>query len=318
MKTTIIDKSLCHMNFSASADENSVKEYAVSLFKCGVDYIEIGSAALPFFENISTEFHYIYRIESVDDLKTMRGKEFAFITLPFDLLYLAPFTGHSVILEINVDDKPIYGDLNSVAGRFEMFFVSMVRFTGDFSDRHEEMHTFTQLFKRKTAYSIDYCPLDTSMNGTNSAIAAFNAHADAITLSFASKSVYTGLEKFLVTISFMYKEPFFPNFMIGLCLAALTMSGVSSEYFEGMNKVNEIMQFISERAVNIDAAKSNIQPVKHNPDRKSRSRSTPEERFYEAMQIEGEFQNELEKALEKSRLGLVNPTITNRARKKLQ
>lgn len=320
MRTRIIDSSLCRMDFSAHADKDSVEQYAAALFSSGVDYIEIGRNALPFFQETNTSSHYIYRIESGADMKLMGAKDFAFVVLPFELLYFAPFTKHSVILEINIDGKEIYEDLNKINSRFEMNFVSMIRFVGDFSDRMSEMQAFTKVLKRKTPFSVDICPLDTTLSGTDAAMTAFKAKTDAITLSLCSDGVYTGLEKFLITAAFMHKSNIHPSFMMGLCLAVLCLTNVSASPFDAMIKVNEIIGLASDYTINIDTPKNNERLFKLDLDRQNEKPSF-DDKFFEALQIDdSEFRDELKKAVETSRMNLFKPEQKQNSnrRKKLQ
>ena len=319
MRTRIIDSSLCRMDFSQYATNGSVEQYAAALFSSGVDYIEIGREALPFFQDTNTSTHYIYRIESGADIKLMGGKDFAFVVLPFELLYFAPFARHSVILEINIDGKEIYEDLNKVNSRFEMNFVSMIRFVGDFSERMSEIQAFSKVLKRKTPFSVDICPLDTTLGGTDAAIAALKAKTDAITLSLCSDGIYTGLEKFLIVAAFMHKANIHPSFMMGLCLAVLCLTSVSASPFDAMVKVNEIIGLASDFTINIDTPKISERRFKLNLDNQ-KTNPTLDDRFFEALQIEGEFRDELKKAIEISRMNIAKPEQKpiNEKRKKLQ
>lgn len=319
MRTRIIDSSLCRMNFSRYATNDSVEQYAAALFSSGVDYIEIGKEALPFFQETNTSSNYIYRIESGADIKLMGAKDFAFVVLPFELLYFAPFTRHSIILEINIDGKEIYEDLNKINNRFEMNFVSMIRFVGDFSNRTSEIYAFTRVLRSKTPFSVDICPLDTTLGGTDAAIDALKAKTDAITLSLCSDGVYTGLEKFLIVAAFMHKANINPSFMMGLCLAVLCLTNVSASPFDAMIKVNEMIGLASDFTINIDTPKKIDRQFKLDLSGQ-KAGPTLDDRFFDELQIEGEFRDELKKAIEISRMNIAKPEQKqiNDKRKKLQ
>ena len=292
------------MEFSPEASEETVREYATSLFGCGVDFIEVNRHSFPFLKGVNTSLHYIFRIESPADLKLVQGESFAFVAIPAELLYLAPYTLHPVIAEINLDGKPLHKALSPVLNSRELDFVSMIRFTGDFSERIPELFNFVKLFKNKAMFSIDFCPLDTSMGGVVSAIWMHRAGADALTMSFGEKGDYTALEKYIIVSSSMYGDDPAQDYLSGICLAALNFSRISALRFNGMRNINDTFPMIPPRAFNIDVPKEEKRSFRLETNKNPYSDNTVEDRFCEALELDGKFSDDLKKAMEAFNIGL--------------
>lgn len=197
----IIDNSLCNIDFTAQANENSVAVYIYALFKSGVSLIEIDRNAIKYLEQIDLSEKFIFRIESCADFFAdfiiFNERKFSYIVLPENMIETAKIlSGTNVIIEIDAQNRSPHELIQKIKALdpYENGFT--VRIKKDFSCA-EDAEEFIALFEGENVpFLLDICPLNISSAGCEAAEAAYFSSASAVTLSFGSEKLYTPFELF--------------------------------------------------------------------------------------------------------------------------
>ena len=213
IKVSIIDNSLVNMGRSTTANEEIFKDYVISLFRCGVDYIEIDGRFADLTKTIDTSRHFIFNVQFPTDVSYINEKAFSYAVLPLNLLFIAPAIRNTrIIVELNTDRIPVEELIERLYDNYALKYASMLRITGSFSDKLDELKRFIYEFRHKFAVPIDICPLDTNLDGLDAAFCAYMNGSDALTLSFGETNCYTSLEKFLIYLLFSsFDKSFLPR-----------------------------------------------------------------------------------------------------------
>lgn len=296
------------MGRSSTANEEIFKDYVISLFKCGVDYIEIDGRFADFTKTIDTSRHFIFNVQFPTDVPYINEKAFAYAVLPLNLIFIAPAIKNTrIIVELNTDNIPIESLIERLYDNYALKYASMLRITGSFTDKIDELKKFLLEFRHKFAIPLDICPLDTNLDGLDAAFCAYMNRADALTLSFGESSCYTSLEKFLIYLHVYYGKIISNEYVKGLCAAALDCSVLSSRFERGVKNLSEVVISQSDRVINIDYPKKSVSLHK----RKGTGREAS------AVNISNELRSELLSVISDSRLDLINDEESKELQKKM-
>lgn len=256
MNTAIIDNSLCSIDFSPATSDDVVLDYSAALFAAGIKLLELDSDSLPYFPRTTkTSRQFIFRIEKRSDLAIARQRIFAYVTVPISFIDLVPEIKFSpVILEIPATSaslKPMWDQVQRLAAA-GMF--SMLRLTGDFSDETGELGEFIARFKKNFCQPIDICPLDTTLFGVNTALSAYKAGADSLTLCFGENAVYTSVEKYWFFLYTFLEVPSAKKNFENICRAAVEYAILVNSIPRGVKNINDILSLQNGGSYNIDNA----------------------------------------------------------------
>lgn len=311
IKTALIDNSLTNADLSKEASSEFLKDYVISLFKCGVDYIETDKNHIELLDDINTSKHFIYRIEHPTDVVSVNSKAFAYAILPLSMIFLAPsITNTQIILEIPVDMISLDTLIDRLSDNYALKYVSMLRITGDFSGKEDKLLTFIKDFRRTFVLPLDVCPLNTMLCGLDAAFIAYNNRTDAITLCFGENAVYTSLEKFLIYLHAYYGITVSQDYVKGMCAAALDFSVITDSVARGIKNLNDVITVQSGQIVNIDVPKiKGAIKIK---------RVAAENTEKETLNFKKEIQDELLKIISESNIQLSNSDELKEAVKKTQ
>ena len=308
IKVSIIDNSLLNIGRSSTANGDIFKDYVISLFKCGVDFIELDGRFADFTKGVDTSHHFIFNIQFPTDVSYINEKAFSYVVLPLRLLFIAPAIRNTrIIVEINTDDVPIESLIERLYDNYALKYASMLRITGSFSDKLDKLAEFITKFRHSFAVPLDICPLDTNLDGLDAAFCAYKRKADAITLSFGESNCYTSLEKFLIYLHVYYGVIISDEYVRGLCAAALDCSVLSNRFDRGVKNLSEVVIAQSDRVLNIDyPEKSSKVRIK----RDNKAGNSP-------AIISKELRDELLQVISDSRLDLKNDEEAKKLQKKL-
>lgn len=309
IKVSIIDNSLINMGRSSTASEEIFKDYVISLFKCGVDYIEIDGRFADLTKTIDTSRHFIFNVQFPTDVSYINEKAFSYAVLPLNLLFIAPAIKNTrIIVELNTDNIPIESLIERLYDNYALRYASMLRITGSFTDNIDKLKNFIVEFRHKFAIPLDICPLDTNLDGLDAAFCAYMNRADALTLSFGESSCYTSLEKFLIYLHVYYGKIVSDEYVKGLCAAALDCSVLSCRFERGVKNLSEVVIAQSDRVMNIDfPQKSSTVRTKKGTKRDGSS-----------VNISNELRTELLSVISDSKLDLVNDEEAKKFQKKIE
>ncbi len=240
MSTALIDRTLSYTNINPEyVDKNELIKYIDGVFSCGADYIEINSTVLKLLDNTDFSEKYIFRINSIDDIKLSIDYKFAYISLPIEL---SPFfkllsEHHSIIAEIHTNEYSVLSDLLSIKESTQLKYISMIRLTGIISTTDESTNHFLTWYKSKFYHPLDICPINTMLTGSGDAISFYSKNVDAISLSFGRNNFYTSMEDFIINRQIL-KRSFMPQEIISaICTTSLAFLRIFSSVPCGMERI---------------------------------------------------------------------------------
>jgi hypothetical protein len=260
VKTVLIDRSLVNVefdsNFNIFNNKKAMFMYVCSLIEAGASYIEVDYESLLRLPKPSGAENYIFRIGSPEEFVVTNALKFAYTVVPLKYHYIAPQIQIPAILEIEVGEGDVFDVLRLISSNIDFSPYSMIRLVGDFEP--DSIGQMIAEYKRKTVIPIDICPTNTTLSALNSAIAAFKANADAVTVSFGEYEQFASLEELLIMLSAMYKAVVSPDYLSGICKASILMFSEK--------KVSNLAVMIRRymyRPINIETIDSPGQPDKN-------------------------------------------------------
>ncbi|MCL2070647.1 MAG: hypothetical protein FWH07_00220 [Oscillospiraceae bacterium] len=234
MKTVLIDKSLVGTSFTKGLadDKKAVFLYVCALIEAGASYIELDFDSVVRLPKPSGAENYIFRLNRPEEFVVANALNFSYAVLPLRLSYVMSKLELPVILEIDTGDSDVFDILQIVASNIDLSQYGMIRLTGDFEP--DSIPEIISTYKRRTIIPIDICPKNSMLTALNSAIAAVSANSDAVTVRFGDYKDYASLEELLIMLSSMHKLIVSPDYLEGICKAAL----ISSIFSEGVGRSN--------------------------------------------------------------------------------
>lgn len=326
----ICDNSLCNMDISKKATKKAVQDYILALFESGIDMVEIDSKSTRFLEDINTSNRFIYRAEGLTDLLAATEKNFAYVSVPYDMFYFARKFREmwtktkkqaelkdrdvkaaqviNYLIEVSGDGKNADELLEICRNIKETECVSAIRITKNFDPDTNELSDFVDRYYDEFNIPLDICPLNTNLNGITSAHEAFGKDVNMITLSFGSPYLYTPYELFVL---------YFPPtlglspaivFTTYLYITATRYNAVSDSLNCGLRNMNNVIDCSKKGIVNIDIAKKEAVPRRYAaPKPKIETTFTKIQKdFCDSNGIDREIGKELSDALENFDMSLYN------------
>ena len=249
----IIDNSLCNMDFSKNANSKNVRDYIVSLFDSGVDYIEIDNSSLRFLSNVHMKDNFIFRIENLADFLTLKDKEFAYIVLPLNMLPIAQkLQRKNIMIEINAGDYPLKKLFDDIDVIQRSGCASAVRIVKDFGDDEFELVNFIKDFYEKYTLMLDICPINTTLCGLDAAFNAYEAKSSMLTLSFGSPYLYTPLEAFIAYLIRSHDHMTSYTLIPHLYLTSVIYNLIADSLNYALKNLNDIIKDCDKLTENID------------------------------------------------------------------
>lgn len=240
MSVALIDRTLSYTAIKPDfTDKNDLIKYIDGVFACGADYIEINSTVLKLLKGTDLSEKFIFRINSLSDIKLSIDYDFAYVVLPFAL---SPFFGklskkHSIIAEIYTDEYSVISDLLTLKEHPGLTDISMIRLTGIISTTNENTRSFMKWYKANFHIPVDICPLNTMLSGAGDAISFLRENADAISLSFGRNNYYTSMEDFIINRQILKQSFMPPEIISAICSTSLSFLRIFSSIPCGMERI---------------------------------------------------------------------------------
>lgn len=265
----INDNSLCNIDFSKKATKKSVQDYIIALLESGIDLIEVDYKSVVFLDDVNTSAKFIYRVECIPDLVILKEKEFAYVSIPYNMLPVAQKLSEiklsssdapkkiSYLIEVGGDGKTVE-ELLAICRKINSSeCAAIIRIAMNFNTDDGSLSDFIDRYYDEFNIPLDICPLNSNLNGTTAAYEAFEKNVNMITLSFGSPYLYTPYELFVL---------YFPSslglspaaiFTPRLYIAAVRFNAVSDSENLALKNMNDVLDSAVKGAVNIDIAKDN-------------------------------------------------------------
>lgn len=249
----IVDNSLCNIDFSRKATENTVQQYIISLFESAVDLVEIDYKSVEFLQDINTSKRFIFRAECISDLKIAENKEFAYVIIPYNMISAvkmnntlntsSDYKNKNVryIVEIDGENRTNTNLLSICQMINNLRYISGIRLVKNFSNDNEDLTNFIDEFYAKFNMILDICPLNSNLTGLDAAYKAFSKNVNMITLSYSSNYFYTPYELFVMyfpkTLGLNPQGRLLPFLLI----CAAKYSVVSDSYNKGLKNLTDLL-----------------------------------------------------------------------------
>ncbi|GHU46085.1 hypothetical protein FACS1894120_2220 [Clostridia bacterium] len=263
MKTKITDKSLCYTGESVilagaarRISENSeingtelsqsllrtggaavVEGYTDALRKAGVSYFESSDmrvTALAIGRRVKGMLHRVGDPEDIFFINLVRDKlikeeggadVLPYAVLPLHMAFLANRIQIPVILELPVKPgEDVWEVIKVVAENICLDKYAAVRLCGAIPDDGEEVREIVRKYRASYAPPIDFCPSTDDMSMLQSAVSAYRAECDLLTMRFGNVGSgdvpnLVSLEEFLITMATAYHTIVSREYTGGLAIA---------------------------------------------------------------------------------------------------
>lgn len=264
----IVDNSLCSIDFAERATPKNVREYIASLFQSGVDYAEIDRKAMSYLTDVNTSEKFIFRIEGIEDFEIIARKRFKYLVLPLNMIAVAKkLSSLKIMLEV---DCSRYGfdELCNIRDKAVAAGCAALRLVSDFGDDNETITEFIDWNYTPGCIPINICPLNTSLNGINTAFTVLWHEGGMLTLGFGSPYLYTPYESYFLYQSCRFDFFCNPQNIPFLFAAAAYFSAISDDHNFALDNLNNILNERRKIVGNVDSGemKGNIpRPAAVNP-----------------------------------------------------
>lgn len=269
----IVDNSLCSIDFSERATPKSVREYIASLFQSGVDYAEIDRKAVSYLADVNTSEKFIFRIEGIEDFEIIAKKRFKYLVLPLNMIAIAKkLSALKIMLEVDCS-KYGFEELCEVRDRAVAAGCAALRLVSDFGENNDIVADFIDWNYKPGCLPINICPLNTSLNGIDTAFTVLWNEGGMLTLGFGSPYLYTPYESYFLYQSWRFDFFHKPQNIPFLFAAAAYFSAISDDHNFALDNINNIMNERNKIIGSIDSGemKGNIpRPAAANPKNKPR------------------------------------------------
>ncbi|MCL1831963.1 MAG: hypothetical protein FWG45_03515 [Oscillospiraceae bacterium] len=314
MKPVLIDRSLVNMEFSdgmtpANTDKRAVFMYVCALAEAGASYVEVDFQSLIRLPKPSGSENYIYRIGAPEEYVVANALKFAYAVLPLKYAHVLPRLELPVILEVDVGDGTdpmlVFDILQLISTHLDLTAFEMIRLTGEFDA--QSIPGIVNTYRRRTVIPLDICPRNTTLTALDSAIAAYHAEFDAVTVGYGS-DVYASFEEMLIMLASMYRTFISGTYLEGICKASLFKAMFSDFRKTNLSLMMNKYMYCSHSIKNVDfspyedAAKARPMPKLPSPS----GISHPAGRVLGALGLERETSNEIIRILEECNLEIAN------------
>ena len=239
LKTVITDKTLSYMKFDSERTEPAAfGAYAKAVFGCGADYIELSSeaAAKSQIEDFSEK--YILRIRNAYDCGYCCANRFAYVSVPLAVAGLIDSIPEDqpIILEVNADEYSAQAMILFLHRFAFIRRVSVLRLVGLFGDSMEKL---VRWCRSNLFIPVDICPLNTMLSGASDAVAAQQAGAGMITLSFGRGYYFTSLEQYIISLHITKRTPLHNDVIKAMCIASFVFTDIFCSIPSGLARMLE-------------------------------------------------------------------------------
>lgn len=210
---------------TGSVETAALAAYTRSVFSCGADYIELNTDTAIKLALDDYSENYILSVRNAYDCGYCTSVRFAYAVVPFayaGLIDRLP-EDQPVILEVNADEYSAQAMLLFLHRFTFIRRISAIRLTGLFGD---SVGKLIKWCRSNLFLPIDICPLNTMMTGPSDAVAAQEASAGMITLSFGRGYYFTSLEQYIINSHISKRKPL-PNEVIkAMCVASFVFADI--------------------------------------------------------------------------------------------
>ena len=210
-----------------SEDKKLLFMYVCSLVEAGADYIEVDFEAVMKLPKPSGAEKYIFRLSRPEEFVVANTLNFSYAVLPLRFSYVQQKLEIPVILEVETGDSDVFDVLQVVSANIDLSQYSMIRIIGEFEP--DTIPAIISTYRRRTIIPLDICPSNAGLTALTSAISAFNAKSDAITVKFGDYRDYASLEEVLIMLASMHKIIVNQDYLEGICKASLFWTMCTTE-----------------------------------------------------------------------------------------
>ncbi|MCL2018868.1 MAG: hypothetical protein FWG70_03830 [Oscillospiraceae bacterium] len=300
MRTAIIDRSLCGVNFKEPTRKTDVYMYAQSLIESGADYVEVDLAALMRLPQPSGAENYIFRIGHSEEYRVADALPFSYAVVPLKYSYLIDKIKVPVILEVKLGDADILALLRVVSESIDLTKTALLRLVGEFKKQPDELKAVLDKINMLYAVPIDLCPLNTTLDALSTAVAAYEAGVGSLTFSFGNSSDFASLEEFLISMATVHRNIVSRSYISGICKAAVLSALISDIETLNLKLLMKRYHLSPQRVETIDGPPLGFNPWKG----KMRPRRTLIQRRLDDMDVEEELSDEIVDKLRKCGMDL--------------
>lgn len=242
MNTAIIDRTLSFLPLNCEyVDKNTLVKYIENIFKCGADYVEIGSDVVNILGDIDYSERYIFKIRKATDMAFAVNHSFAYVAIPiqFVSLFSRQQKPQNIIAEIFTNEYAVLSELLRLKNYKHLNSISLIRLTGIISSTQKNTESLLRWYKANFFTPLDICPINTMLSGTGDAIGFLKAGVNSISLSFGRNHFYTALEDFLINMHILKRTPMPPETISAICSASLEFLKIFGTIPSGMERIAE-------------------------------------------------------------------------------
>ncbi|MCL2634066.1 MAG: hypothetical protein FWD34_06080 [Oscillospiraceae bacterium] len=296
MKSVIIDRSLVDMKLCGDAQKRMMYMYGSSLNQAGADYVELGLNALVKLPKPTFSDNYIYRLNAAEEYVVANAFDFAYVVVPLRYSYIISKITRPVILEIDIDGTDILEAVQILSVNLDFSSLGMLRLVGDFIP--EEIPEIIAKCRRRIVLPIDICPKNTTLSALSSAISAYKANSDSITLSFGNDREFASLEEFLVMMAAIHRIVVHHDYLEGICRAELTSALITEEKHEtNLSVMMRKYLYCPTEIENADGV-INVKSVRPLPFRKQTKHISAAQRVLSSLGVERDLSDKITEVLE--------------------
>jgi len=242
MNTSIIDRTLSFLPINPDRiEKNSLLKYIENIFKCGADYVEIGSDIVQILGDIDYSERYIFKIRKTTDMALAINHDFAYVTIPiqFVSIFSRQQKQQNIIAEIFTNEYAVMSELLRLKDYKHLNSISLIRLTGIISSTQAGTESLLRWYRSNFFIPLDVCPINTMLTGTGDAIGFLKAGINSISLSFGRNHFYTALEDFLINMHILKRTPMPPETISAICSASLEFLRIFGTIPSGMERIAE-------------------------------------------------------------------------------
>lgn len=240
------------MELNKNAASEEIAGYIDALRQSGISYVELDFDVfkrLP--PDINTD-NLIFRMKSKDEFYLTAAYNFPFVVVPPELFSLTKRMNCPIIIEIDQFTVETNGLLDAYSKAVDFDKVSIIRFVYDFGDDNGKIENMVNRGRDKRMFSVDICPLNNSLCAVSSAISAFRAHSELLTVRFGSEDTYANYESYLAALSQLYNYPIKEEYFVGLCKASIMYQCICNKNTVQLDRAMNHFQLVPQLVKEID------------------------------------------------------------------
>ena len=226
MKTMYNDRTLSYIKFNEEhTRKKDLEAYVKAVKLCGADYIELSSAAARLLDPGDYSEDYILNVKNYFDLGFCSHTRFAYVVIPLCMLKFVNIVPEEqpFIVEVQADEYSAVATLLYLRELDVMRRAAAVRITGIMGDSVEGL---VKWCRENYFTPVDLCPLNTMLTGASEAVAAAEAGAAMLTLSFGRGYYFTAMEQFLIDLHITRRAIIKAEVIKAICVASLVFTDI--------------------------------------------------------------------------------------------